>query len=179
MSEEVLEEVPDEFSPRVFEKSLEKYSHAYFEKYIKAYAENPNHRPQVQMLVLAHFRRNRKHSHAIYCIHDNLILKTEEQSFMAVGSGAPVFESIGSVLLGKHQHMWWNVKQAASIAVYIMAKVKAEVPGCGGNTHVVMVRKYNWDHVPTRRIRELELHHLNVEHAMYSNMTRTLVRELP
>jgi len=179
MNKEVLEEVPDEFDQKVLEESFEKYSRAYFEKYIKAYADNPNHRPQVDMLVLATFSRSRSTTHAIYNIHDNLFLKTDEESFMAVGVGAPVFQSLANVLFGSRQGMWWNRRQAASIAVYIMAKVKSEVPGCGGNTQIIMVGKYSWDHVPTDKVRELESHHLNAEGKMYSGMTKQLIKALP
>jgi hypothetical protein len=101
---------------------------------------------------------------------------------MAVGAGAPVFEGLARSLLGKVNvyKPIWTMKQAASISVYIMDKVKSEVPGCGGNSHILMIRKDgDQEEAPTSIVKELEIHHAAVEERLYGKLAESLVEKLP
>jgi hypothetical protein len=176
---DILADVPDEFDIDMFEEFLERYNQGFFKKYIRSYAENPNSRPQAYVLVLTQFSNGRR---AIFHAHENIVLKAEDRSFVAVGAGAPVFEALAHALLGNVSvyKPIWTMKEAASISVYIMDKVKSEVPGCGGNSHVVMIGKdREQHHIPTRRIKELEIHHADVEAHIHQALTEKLVEELP
>lgn len=180
MDRDYLMDVPDGFDLQIFEEMLETYNQNFFRDYIRAYAENPNHRPQTHILVLTQFSDGRR---AIFHTHENIVLKAEERSFMAVGAGAPVFEGLANVLLGDVSvyKPIWTMKQAASISVYIMDKVKSEVPGCGGNSHILMIPKDGGDQeeIPTRKIKELEIHHAAVEAKLYGKLSESLVKKLP
>ncbi len=175
---DILMDVPDGFDIEILEKQLEKYTYGFFEKYIKSYAENPANRPQAYMLILAQFADKHR---AIFRVHENLTLKAEEQTVMAVGAGAPVFQSLAKLLLGEvPYHPTWKMKEAASIVTYIMEKVKSEVAGCGGNSHIVMIGMDGEQiEIPTRRIRELEIHHAEVEAKTYKRLADELVKKLP
>ena len=97
MDNDVLAEVPDNFDLPMFEKRITEYTEVFFSKYIRAYAENPDHRPQVYMLILVQFPKMR----AIYRVHENLVLRAWEESFFwAVGAGAPAFQNLMRLLLG-------------------------------------------------------------------------------
>jgi hypothetical protein len=175
----VLADVPDGFDIEMFERLLEKYNQAFFKKYLRAYAVDPGHRPQAQMLILTQFSDKRR---AIFHVHENVVLKAEESHFMAVGVGAPVFQSLAKSLLGDFPAYKevWKMREAASIAVYIMDKVKSEVPGCGGNSHLVMIGKDTEQHqIPTKRIKDLEIHHAGIEAETYRSFAEKLVKKLP
>jgi hypothetical protein len=179
MDRDVLLDVPEGFDIEMFEGLLRKYNDTFFEKYIRAYAENPAHRPQVYMLVLTQFSDKRR---TIFHVHENVVLRAEEQNFMAVGAGAPVFQSLGKALLGDfpaHKEVW-NMREAASVAVYIMDKVKSEVPGCGGNSHIVMIGRDREKHeISTKRIKELEIHHEDIEAEIYREFAAKLMKKQP
>lgn len=172
-----LIDVPDDFNIAKFERCITDYTEQFFLKYIRAYAENPDHRPQVQMLILAMFPDAR----AIYRIQENVVLRTvDENFFWAVGAGAPVFENLMKLLLGKcHAHsIHWAMKEIIPVIAYIMDKVKSEVPGCGGNSHIVKIGK-GWNHqdVPMREIREMEMRHVGIESEMYGMFAERLVKQ--
>jgi 20S proteasome alpha/beta subunit len=176
---DVLDDVPDGFDIEMFETLLKKYAEAFFDKYIRAYAENPSHRPQAHMVILTQFSDKRRD---IFRVHENLVLRTEENSFVAVGAGAPVFQTLAKSLLGEipAYKTVWTMKEAASIAVYIMDRVKSEVPGCGGNSHIVMIGRDGEQHeIPTKTIKELEIHHAEVEAEMYGKLALEIVKTLP
>ena len=61
-----------------------------------------------------------------------------------------------------------------------MKRVKSEVAGCGGNSHIVLIgRKGTIETLSTRRIMELEIHHKDVETEVYDNFAKELLKELP
>jgi hypothetical protein len=174
-----LMNVPDGFDLPMFEGILEQYNQEFFQTYIRAYAENPNHRPQTHVLVLTQFSDGRR---AIFHAHENIVLKAEMQGFMAVGAGAPVFEGLAKLLLGDFNvyKPKWTMKEAASISIYIMEKVKSEVPGCGGNSHFRLIgRDGEQKEVPTSVVKELEIHHASIEATIYRELAARLLEKLP
>jgi hypothetical protein len=71
-------------------------------------------------------------------------------------------------------------REAASVAIYIMSKVKEQVPDCGGNTGLVMLSQTGIEtHVPTQRVNEIELHHLDIELRKHQEMMEEMIKELP
>src|ERR1700719_342346 len=154
-----------------FGQLLEEYNQGFFERYIKGYAEDPSQRPQAHMLVLVQFSGNPLLRN-IFRINDNLVLSPEVSDCIAVGKGAAVFQSLADRLLNGS----YTMAQMASIAVYIMDRVKSEVPGVGGNTHIVMIGPDGIDRaIPTRRVKELEFHHADVEFRMDSAFAEELI----
>lgn len=175
---EVVADVPDDFNIEIFEKRITEYTERFFSKYIRAYAENPDHRPQVYMLILAQFPK----TCAIYRVHENLVLKAEDENFFwAVGVGAPMFQNLMGLLLGecKAYRPQWTMEELIPVVVYIMDKVKSEVPGCGGNSHIMKIGK-DWEQedVPMRRIKELEIQHTDIEKQMYRRFAETLMKKV-
>ncbi|HLW81145.1 MAG TPA: hypothetical protein VKS20_03795 [Candidatus Acidoferrales bacterium] len=173
----VVEDVPDDFNVEIFEKRLKEYTEQFFLKYIRAYAENPDHRPQAYMLVLAQFPKVR----AIYRVHENLVLKTEDENFfLAVGAGAPVFQNLMRLLLGDcpAYRLPWTMDEMVPLVTYVMDKVKSEVPGCGGNSHIMKIGK-DWEHedIPIRRIKELEIQQTDIEREMYRKFAEKLMQQ--
>ena len=148
------------------------YAKDYFEKYIKNYAEDPSRRPQAHMLIAAQSKTN----NAIFRIDDNLVLYDEwNQRCVAVGKGAPNFQYLANRLIE-----YGTMKQAASAAVYILHRVKSEVPGCGGNSHVVMIgRNGSIQTLSARRIMQLELHQAELETKLYRKFSEELLKDIP
>jgi 20S proteasome alpha/beta subunit len=175
MSRDVFSKISEKPTCAAFESLLKDYTQYFFDKYLKNYAENPDQRPQVCMLIalmFSHVGGGRE----IYRINDNLVIKGEWHTHVSVGAGAPMFQHLADDLIKGSLRM----KQSASIAAYIMNRVKADVPGCGGNTHMVMLgNDGNVETIPTRRIKELEIHHADIELRLYENFAAKLMKELP
>jgi 20S proteasome alpha/beta subunit len=181
VDQDILADVPDQFDIDVFEKQLRDFNQEFFSTYIRSYAENPQHRPQAYMLVLVQFCFDDTRR-AIFHAHENVVLKAEERCFMAVGAGAPVFQGFAEMLYGDRpsRKQVWTMKEAAAIAVYIMDKVKSEVPGCGGNTQIMMIgADSDQDTIPTKRIKELEIYQSALEVQLYGALRDGLVKKLP
>jgi 20S proteasome alpha/beta subunit len=181
VDQDILAEVPNQFDIDVFEQQLRDFNQNFFSTYIRSYAENPQHRPQAYMLVLVQFCFDDTRR-AIFHAHENVVLKAEERCFMAVGAGAPVFQGFAELLYGDLPacKQRWTMKEAAAMAVYIMDKVKSEVPGCGGNTQIMMIgANSEQDTVPTKRIKELEAYHLALEKELYGALRDRLIKKLP
>jgi 20S proteasome alpha/beta subunit len=181
VDQDILADVPDQFDIDVFEKQLRDFNQEFFSTYIRSYAENPQHRPQAYMLVLVQFCFDDTRR-AIFHAHENVVLKAEERCFMAVGAGAPVFQGFAEMLYGDRPSckQVWTMKEAAAIAVYIMDKVKSEVPGCGGNTQIMMIgADSDQDTIPTKRIKELEIYQSALEVQLYGALRDGLVKKLP
>ncbi|MHB8594944.1 MAG: hypothetical protein ACYDB3_11550 [Acidimicrobiales bacterium] len=163
-------------SIKKLDRDLRVYAEDFFLKYIRAYAENPQHRPQVHMLIC--IQSNEHHLiRKILRVNDNAVLDSELNTCVAVGTGAPLFEHYAENIIGDHSY---NVKQAASIAVYILEKVKSSVSGCGGNSHIVMLgRNSPIEWLTTRRVKGLELLHADAESRMYKSLAEQLIKVLP
>lgn len=156
-------------------QSLDKYTEEFFHKYIKSYAEDPLHRPQAQILIAVQPRASLERT--MFRVNDNVLLDDVLDPCLAVGKGAPMFASLAGRLL---HGQFLDMKQAAAIAIYILRRVKLEVPGCGGNSHVLLMGSDGSTQVlTTRRITELELYHGTIEPTFYENLAAEIVKEVP
>jgi len=175
-------EVMDKFNPRrnpthaELQQLLEAYAQQFFERYIRNYAENPEHRPQVQIVLLM-----QHHGGVLFRdmfrINDNLVLGDNFRGYVAIGTGSPVFHHLADSLL---LNASYSARQTASIAAYIMDRVKSEVRGCGGNTHIVIIEgDCSYKSIPTTRVKELEIYHAGVEFKMNEALAKELIKELP
>ena len=149
------------------------YAEDFFVRYIKNYADDPTRRPQANMLIVA---QSRTHS-AIFRVNDNVVLYNEwGPSSVAVGKGAPAFQNLSKHLIDPFTTM----KKSVSAAVYVLSRVKAEVPGCGGKSHIVMVgRNGHLQSVSAKRVMQLELHHAEIETKMYKDFAKELLKDIP
>lgn len=126
------------------------------------------------MLVLVQFGTHEL-LREIFRVNDNVVLEMESMC-VAVGKGAPVFQSLADRFFRSS----YTMAQTASIAVYIMDRVKSEVRGVGGNTHIVMIGPDGTQRmIPTRRIREMEVHHMDAELRLDDSFVAELIKELP
>lgn len=156
------------------EKLLNKHTQDFFRRYVKSYADNPQNRPQAHMLVVV--QPSAKFEREAFRINDNVVLRSELNSYLAVGTGAPAFQHLADNLLRGS----FSTRQAAAIAVYILKRVKSEVPGCGGNSHILMISKNGTIEALTApRVTELEMHQAGIESKFYDSLAADLIRELP
>lgn len=176
MEESFFQKIDKDITGVDLKKLLEGFAQEFFTKYIRSYAEDPSLRPQANMLVSVESHGKPPSIREIYRINDNLVLEMGWESYVAVGRGAPAFLHLAENLLVKP----YNIRQAASIAVYIMDRVKSEVSGCGGNSHIVMIgTNGKIETITTRRVREIELHHLDAALRIDEIFAEELVKELP
>jgi hypothetical protein len=104
------------------------------------------------------------------------VLLGESSDSLAVGTGGPTFQHLARNLLKGD----YSMREAASIAVYILKKVKSEVPGCGGNSHIVLIGKNgSIEPLTTRRVNELELYQAGIESKFYGSLASELIKGLP
>jgi hypothetical protein len=156
------------------EEHLRTYSQDYFQRFIKSYADDPSHRPQVHILVAAQSRG--KLYRSIFRVNDNVVLEERLDNFESIGKGAPAFDHLAKKLLRGYRPM----KQTASIVIYILKRVRAQVPGCGGNSHVALLgTNGKLEVLTTRRVSELELHQVELESKSYNDLAAELVKEIP
>lgn len=175
MSRDVFPKISEKPNCAAFESLLKDYTQCFFDKYLKSYAENPDQRPQVCMLIALMFS-DVGGGRDIYRTNDNLVIKGEWHTQVSVGAGSPMFQHLADDLIKGSR----NMKQNASISTYMMSRVKADVPGCGGNTHMVMLgNDGEVEFISTRRIKELEIHHADIELKLYENFAAKLIKELP
>jgi len=81
-------------------------------------------------------------------------------AYEAIGKGEAAFLVLADSLIRTSM----TIREAASVAIYIMSKVKEQVPDYGGNTDLVMLSQTGIEtHVPTQHVKEIELHHLDIE----------------
>jgi 20S proteasome alpha/beta subunit len=104
----------------------------FFDKNLARWSAFPEHeRPSVELLIGVsgvHF------GHAMFHYSGTSFRRT---STKAIGSGV----LLANELINRHCFGNYNVSQLASLAIYILSKVKKGVDGCGGHTHVVALRK--------------------------------------
>ncbi|HEV3483538.1 MAG TPA: hypothetical protein VGR97_14565 [Candidatus Acidoferrales bacterium] len=152
---------------------INQYAEEFFVRYIKNYSDDPARRPQANMLIAAQSRTRNE----IFRINDNVMLRDEWGSgCVAVGKGAPTFQHLAKHLIDSFATM----KQLCSTAVYILSRVKSEVPGCGGKSHVVMIGRNGYlQSLSAKRVMQLELHHAELESKMYKSFAQELLKEIP
>lgn len=156
------------FNWQVFQGALSAYAEGFFEHYIKSYAEDPNHRPQAHMLVITQTKQ--RLARATFKVHENVVLDPRGDC-VAVGTGGPLFQYLAGNLLRADLRM----RKAASIAAYILKRVKNEVRGCGGNSHIVLLGSNGTiETLSTHRVLQLEMQQTELEAKWYAKFAREL-----
>jgi 20S proteasome alpha/beta subunit len=163
-----LPSTPPPPSWTMMQKSIEDFTQDFFAKYLVPYAIDPNQRPQVDMVLAVNFLS----SSILYKIVANAV--TTEPLFACVGAGQAAMQKIVDSLLKPSL----TVRQCASLAIYVMSRVKQEVPGCGGNTNVLMIPQLgNYAWVPTKKIRELEIIFDDIEMRKFEEMAEEIIKQ--
>lgn len=150
---------------------LTTYTEQFFQRYIRGYADDPSHRPQIQIVVVLQTRKRTERD--VFRINDNVVIYDHWDECVAVGKGAPAFLHLSKRLL----RGYYSMRQASCLAVYIMKTVKSEVPGCGGNSHIVLLgAKGTIETLTTRQILELEVRQAEIEIKWYDGLAAKLIR---
>jgi 20S proteasome alpha/beta subunit len=98
-----------------------------------------------------------------------------EVSQKAIGDGVLIADQ----LLNQYGFGDFTVAQLASLAVYILRKVKERVDGCGGETHVIGLRKgFDFALTDHKDIKEMERRFEELDKITDKSMTKSIV-EIP
>jgi 20S proteasome alpha/beta subunit len=152
------------------EAAIEQHTATFFRKYIKHYAVDPEKRPTADLLIGV----NSVSGRMIYRTTDNIVNRTP--SFDSVGSGS----ILANDLIDRLWRPSLSMLQTASLAIYIMDRVKNGVPGCGGNTDVALLgMKNEFEHLSTNRVKELEIAHADIELRAFEEMVDEIVKHEP
>src|SRR5260370_36405906 len=91
----------------------------------------------------------------------------------AIGAGI----LLANGLIVQHHNYNQTLDEAASIAVYILAKVKRQVDTCGGNTDLIVLENSgNLAFTKKEEIERLEKKFKKIESAMNQKLTKGIVR---
>ena len=147
---------------------------SFFDKYIRTYADNPQYYPDVKLLIII---EHNNISSAIFKIYQNVVSETGIiHGYDAIGAGDVLFRRMADDLFRRTLTM----RQAASIAIYIMDHVKKQVLGCGGNTDILLLGKdCKIERIPTNRVKEIELRQSIIHIDNQEQLAAELIKELP
>jgi 20S proteasome alpha/beta subunit len=143
------DDFPDEIAtPKQLKGYLGEKLLAFFNRHLEPWASFPeSERPSVELLigataknfgpVLLHYDGT-----AVYAAHD-----------IAIGAGV----ILANDLIGRYCFGNFTINQKASLALYVMSRVKRGVAGCGGHTHLMALRKgMDFALTEDKEIRQLE-----------------------
>lgn len=154
----------------VLEKVIRENVEEFYEKYIKGYADDPKSRPTADLLILANGTSGRQ----LVNVYQNTVNIGE--MYDTIGAGAYVAKDFADRLWRPSLTM----RQSASLAIYIMERVKTSVPGCGGNTDIAMLSNDGQlERIPTKRVKELEVIHADIEMRSFDAMVQEIIQHAP
>ena len=151
------------------EKELRERLLKFFDDHLARWAYFPaSDRPSVELLVGV---SGKKFPPALFHYQGTAFART---SMMAIGSGV----LLANELMHRYCHADYTVNQLASLAIYILSKVKDGVVGCGGLTHITALR-HNRDIAWSEKavVERLESDFLEMEAASNAAFAKTIVEK--
>lgn len=165
----VTADFPDSGTLPEVEEELRERLLKFFDDHLARWASFPAYdRPTVELLVGV---SGKKFAPTLFHYQGTAFART---SRMAIGSGV----LLANELMHRYCHANYTVNELASLAIYILSKVKEGVVGCGGLTHITALRK-NRDIAWSEKVQveKLESEFLEMEAASNAAFARAIAEK--